>query len=180
MAFMSETKPVEPPTWDIRGMCNNKNADHWSCLHFISSHHFFCYVHCCTGRTSESSSTPVFRHAMSGQVIGAPPPSIMASWTYCCKHWRGKKDNRALDWMFNQTGRTVICSPAAFLSETSAGAQRATMLLRTKWKEDVGLNRAAEMSQIESFLTSAHRVKSHVLPKPWHWVRQEKLWKHCS
>lgn len=42
-----------------------------------------------TEHTSESSSTPVSWQAISGQVMGAPPPSMMASWTYCCKHWRG-------------------------------------------------------------------------------------------
>lgn len=35
---------------------------------------------------SESKSAPDFWQLISGQVIGAPPPSTMASWTYCCKH----------------------------------------------------------------------------------------------
>lgn len=60
-----------------------------SCLLFLvwPTYHQFL-----TGHTSESSSTPVFWQAISGQVMGAPPPSVMARRTYCCKHWRGRNN----------------------------------------------------------------------------------------
>lgn len=56
------------------------------------------------GHTSESCSTPVIWQAISGQVMGVPPPSIMAKWTYCFKHWGEKNDKAALDWTLNKKG----------------------------------------------------------------------------